>query len=104
MARGLVPTKIKLLWRIYRIVYRPMSSETNGEWKDDGTITLDSSLEEKQRLETLLHELGHAICHHFDLKIKGEEEERVVEVFAQGWLSLIHDNPGLLTYISRTLK
>lgn len=53
-------------------------------------------------VDTALHEIGHAIFKWGGLKV-GDDEERVVSVFAT-WLTMIfRDNPDLLGWIRAQL-
>ena len=54
-------------------------------------------------MNTLIHELFHAIFYVYNIEEK-DEEERVVNTFANGWHQVLSDNPAMLNYLKRTLK
>lgn len=73
-----------------------------------------SSLEAKIRIstnfptpvkavDTLLHEVGHAIWFAWGIE-KGDDEERTVGNAATGWVSVYRDNPWLLDWLKECLK
>jgi hypothetical protein len=56
------------------------------------------------RVDTLLHEVFHAIWAIGQLKDKGQEEERAVAVMATYMTQVIRDNPHLMRWIAKNLK
>lgn len=57
-------------------------------------IQIDNSLQDEQgTLQTLWHEIFHAIINERDIDI--EDEEDLVDKLALGIIQLIRDNPGL---------
>jgi len=54
-------------------------------------------------VDTLLHEINHAI--YFTYGIKSEDdEERTVSTLSTGWAQVYRDNPWLLDWIKKALK
>jgi hypothetical protein len=53
-------------------------------------------------VDTLLHEVGHAIWFAWGIE-KGDDEERVVGNAAMGWVTVYRNNPWLLGWIAECL-
>lgn len=49
-------------------------------------------------VDTVLHELGHAIYWAYGLEDE-DKEERIVSTMSTGWTSIYRDNPWLLDWI-----
>ena len=54
-------------------------------------------------VDTVLHEITHAIFKIYLLK-EGDDEERATSAFATGWTQVLRDNPGLLKWIAASLS
>ena len=54
-------------------------------------------------LDTLLHEILHAVWHEYGLEDK-EPEEHAITVLATGLTQVLYDNPKLAAQISRLRK
>ena len=67
-------------------------------------IRVDENLKGTVLVDTVLHELNHAIWAIGNLKSEKEEEERVVAVMASYWTQILRDNPHLIRWIIRNLK
>ena len=67
-------------------------------------IRVDENLKGTVLVDTVLHELNHAIWAIGNLKTEKEEEERVVAVMASYWTQILRDNPHLIRWIIRNLK
>lgn len=66
-------------------------------------IFLRDNLKPSQEVETLIHELMHAITYYTNLIKDREEEEKIVDTYTAGLVSIFKDNPKLLIYIKETL-
>ena len=51
-------------------------------------------------IDTLLHEIGHAIWWGYHLA-DSEQEERVVSIMGTAWTQVYKDNPALLQWIAK---
>lgn len=53
-------------------------------------------------LATLLHELTHAICWAYTIRLgrRGDTEERMVSTMAVAWAQIYRDNPELIAFIA----
>ena len=67
-------------------------------------IRLDENLKGPVLVDTLIHELNHAVWAIGILKTKEEEEERVCSVMASMWTQIYRDNPKLMAWIKKNLK
>jgi Zn-dependent peptidase ImmA (M78 family) len=54
-------------------------------------------------VDTLLHELGHAIFDLYGLDGDTDTEERIVATQAKAWVGIIRDNPWLLDKLKEAL-
>ena len=67
-------------------------------------IRVDENLKGTVLVDTVLHELNHAIWAIGNLKSEKEEEERVVAVMASYWTQILRDNPHLIKWIIKNIK
>lgn len=51
--------------------------------------------------DTLIHEIFHAVAFEMNVEDVGTQssEERWIQAFATGWLAVLKDNPGLVSYL-----
>lgn len=87
----------------FRIEVRSLRTEPEGNWGlyeyDKQLIELDEAPPSAEfAVDTVLHELTHAIYGCSGLK-PGDDEERVVSVFATWLTMLLRDNPDLLGWL-----
>jgi len=54
-------------------------------------------------VDTLLHEIVHAIHSFYDIKSKKDDEERVACRLGAALTQIFRDNPQLLTWIAKSL-
>ena len=52
-------------------------------------------------LDTLLHEICHAICFAYHIR-ESDDEERTVSLMGTGWAQVYRDNPSLLAWIAES--
>ena len=75
-----------------------------------GLIDIQENLSDQKLLNTLLHEISHAIVDISGLNQSGaplekdDDEEIVVHQFANYFLAMCRDNPWFLDYIKENLK
>ena len=95
----LLPKKIKVGYSYYSIEIQ------DDKWMDENGATGDQhggkkvinicdSWEWETILDTLTHEIFHAIWEFMNLPSKAKEEP-VVHCLATGWTMVLHDNPDL---------
>lgn len=108
MSKSSFPKRIKVGPHRYVI------HEVDKEWTEDQDahgktntntheIWVNTTYTESHILDTLVHELLHAIWNQYGLGEK-EEEETVVHRLATGWVQAMSDNEHLVKYINRTLR
>lgn len=66
-------------------------------------IKLDPDIKGFMLLETLIHEITHAIYWYYDIQDE-DIEERVVSKLGVGWAQVYRDNPELIKLISKLSK
>lgn len=64
------------------------------------SIRVDQSLKPQKLLDTMLHELSHAIywAYHLD---DDDKEERIVSTFATAWAQVWRDNPEFHQWVGQ---
>lgn len=74
---------------------------TEGEWSDrDHLIRLrDTHPSALSLMDTLLHEIGHAIYDIYRLT-DDDDQERIVATMATAWTQIFRDNPALLNWMN----
>ena len=108
--------KIKVGYSDVKIEY--LDPKTNAKWCRDhhgefvpetSVIKLAKEQRPSEELNTLIHEILHAITYIYGLNNdagplkKTQVEEQVVAVMANGLQQIIRDNPQLLAYVNRQL-
>ena len=68
-----------------------------------GEISICTDYPDDQNVDSLLHEIGHAIWWAYNIE-ESDPEERVVRTQATAWTQVFRDNPQLLPWIQRTLN
>jgi len=106
--------KVKVGEDIYRIVYKKDDKFHGVCDTVSKVIKLDSGLKElglTAQVETIFHELAHAVASHFDLdaafqKSKAAEKpfEQAIDFSAKGLLMVMLDNLSLFEWIIKALK
>ncbi len=66
-------------------------------------IRVDESLKPQKRLDTVLHEVNHAVYWAYNLD-DDDEEERIVSTFATAWAQIYRDNPAFLQWVNETVE
>lgn len=57
----------------------------------------------QKAVDTVLHEIFHALYWSYTIKPKEDDEERCVEMLGTAWMTLFRDNPWLTGWISDAL-
>jgi len=63
-------------------------------------IRIDKSLKNEKKLNTLLHEIAHALLDHFNAELNKKDEEKVCEVLGSGLSDVFFNNPKLIKVIN----
>ena len=107
MDKILLPKKIKIACFDIKIIdWNPLSASScrkYGEFSSvESVIRVDFSGSKINSIDTLLHEINHAICWAYGMQ-DDDKEERIAGMFATGWTQVYRDNPGLLAFIQEQL-
>ncbi len=104
-----LPEKIKIAGTDWTIESKPMDSME----KYHGTFGLTYSMQSKiiivitgnnhADVDTLLHEIFHAIFFTYGIQ-EDDDEERTVAALGTAWVQVLRDNPELRKYIERCVK
>lgn len=79
------------------------ASEVFGEFSCiENVIYIDTTIKDIQILDTLIHEINHAIYWIYSLEDE-DEEERTVSVLSTAWVQVYRDNPELLELINEVI-
>lgn len=71
-----------------------------GEWSCvECAIRIDSTVNPMKVLDTLLHEINHAIYWSYGM-MDDDKEERIVGTMATAWAQIYRDNPHLTKWIA----
>ena len=68
-----------------------------------GRIHLDGKSEFEQFVNTLIHEIGHAINYVYGIT-DGADEEHITTQSANGWMQVNRDNPKLELWLHRAYR
>jgi hypothetical protein len=68
----------------------------------ENCIRVDPQADRIKVLDTLLHEIGHAIFWAYNIDDK-DDEERTVGIQASAWTQIYRDNPDLLRFIGESV-
>ena len=89
----------------YSIEYVPLNEELFGDFSYiNSRIRIEQNLTGPPLVDTVLHEVLHAIWRLGQLKDKKEDEERVVAVMATYLTQVLRDNPALMPWLRKHLK
>ncbi len=87
--------------------WSPVIANANHRWGEfalaEQTIRVHvSDRQFYEVLATLLHELTHAICWAYTIRLgkRGDTEERMVSTMAVAWAQIYRDNPELISFIA----
>ena len=65
-------------------------------------ISIDTEIDDMRVVNTLIHEVGHAIYDAYEIQ-EGDHEERIISTMATGWTQVFRDSPELLEFIREGL-
>jgi ABC-type Co2+ transport system permease subunit len=101
-------TSIKIFGKPFEVKFLEDDFESNtlGLCRSVGnSITILEGMTPAEELDTVLHELLHAISHVMSVPFPNQEaEEVVVHMIGTGLAGVFLDNPSLLAYIAQTIK
>lgn len=87
------------------VVFCPLNEEIFGDFcYIKNKIRIEESLSGPPLVDTLIHEVNHAVWKVGQLSNKKQNEERAVAVMASIWTQIYRDNPRLLDWIGKNLE
>tara|TARA_R100000541_G_scaffold53380_2_gene61418 strand:- start:383 stop:682 length:300 start_codon:yes stop_codon:yes gene_type:complete len=88
----------------FSIEYVPLNDELFGDFSYiNSRIRIEENLKGTALVDTVLHEILHAIWKLGQLKDKREDEERAVAIMATYLTQVLRDNPVMLTWLKKNL-
>ena len=88
----------------FSIEYVPLNDELFGDFSYiNSRIRIEENLKGTALVDTVLHEILHAIWKLGQLKDKREDEERAVAIMATYLTQVLRDNPMMLTWLKKNL-
>jgi hypothetical protein len=88
----------------FSIEYVPLNDELFGDFSYiNSRIRIEENLKGTALVDTVLHEILHAIWKLGQLKDKREDEERAVAIMATYLTQVLRDNPTMLTWLKKNL-
>jgi|TARA_R110000796_G_scaffold112756_1_gene224402 hypothetical protein len=88
----------------FSIEYVPLNEELFGDFSYiNSRIRIEQNLKGTALVDTVLHEILHAIWKLGQLKDKREDEERAVAIMATYLTQVLRDNPVMLTWLKKNL-
>jgi len=88
----------------FSIEYVPLNEELFGDFSYiNSRIRIEQNLKGTALVDTVLHEILHAIWKLGQLKDKREDEERAVAIMATYLTQVLRDNPTMLTWLKKNL-
>ena len=88
----------------FSIEYVPLNDELFGDFSYiNSRIRIEENLKGSALVDTVLHEILHAIWKLGQLKDKREDEERAVAIMATYLTQVLRDNPVMLTWLKKNL-
>ena len=99
-----LPSRVRVCGFDFDIVaYRRMEAVGAQKWGEfssaELTIRIDPCARPQKVVDTMLHEILHAMMWVYDLNAIKDDEERVCSVLATAWLAFFRDNPTVVDWI-----
>lgn len=97
---------IHIGYKTYQLNYIPSHlGDSHGIClKDKGQIYIDEDLSPDDKINTIVHEILHAVFHAYAIEASDEVEERHVLTLANGITEVVLRNPQLLKELSKLAK
>ena len=97
-----LPKTLKVLHRLFKVSRNPSLSCGHIDY-GSGDISIETAQKGSEEVDTLLHEVLHALCRYTALELNGDEE-RVVSALASGLTTVLKDNPKFIDYIKDSIN
>lgn len=95
----MIPVRIGYKTIDIKFIENPMADCVGMYKRGEGKIFIDQSLSPDEKLNTIIHELLHAVYHLYGLPADDDTEERYVNTLANGITEVILRNPKLLQHL-----
>lgn len=101
----MLPTEIHLSYRTFEIDVdeRAPVGSMHGFYDPYGSLRINPHFNPEEVVNTVFHELLHAIWHLYSVSDDQETEEKLVNVFGNGLTEVIKRNPKLLLFFWESL-
>ena len=103
----ILPTIIKLGYQDITVTEVDSIDNTQGSYDNDShEIKIKSGIGNREQLNTLLHEILHAIVYGYGLKCEfkdDEHEEKVVNALGNGLTEVLVRNKELVAFIGKSV-
>ena len=88
----------------FSIEYVPLNDELFGDFSYiNSRIRIEENLKGTALVDTVLHEILHAMWKLGQLKDKREDEERAVAIMETNLTKVLRDNPKMLPWLKKNL-
>lgn len=103
-----LPKQIRIAGKLVRFQYISKETSTElgvwGEFRPDELVILVcNEAPASEFLDTLLHEVFHAIAYIWNIQ-EGDDEERLVRVLGTAWQAVLVDNEHFYRHIGKLAK
>lgn len=102
-----LPPNIRIGYKDYKLqVISEEDRQKNVGWHlpQQHRIEIAIDLPPREVVNTLIHEIYHAIFSHAGAIFKDEDEEALVECVANGWTQVFVDNPEVINWMITTCQ
>lgn len=102
------PSVVKIGYQDFTLLFEELNIDNASQYGITHTVHSNIRVTNMgnaiEKVNTLIHELLHAVFHTQGIKLEGDAEERIVNSTANGLTALIRDNPKLVHYILDQLE
>ena len=102
------PSVVKIGYQDFALLFEELNVDNAGHYGITHTVHSNIRVTNMgnavEKINTLIHELLHAVFHTQGIKLDRDTEETVVNSTANGLTALIRDNPRLIHYILDQLE
>jgi len=102
----ILPTVIKLGYQDIKITEEDLVDAQGCYQAEQSKIRIKEDMDKREQMNTLLHELLHAIVYVYGLKKDfktDEEEEKIVNLLANGLTEVLVRNKDLVMFIEKSV-
>lgn len=109
MRRGGLPRRVKVGHLTYRVSEMDRKTAERSDIYGDmvaseASIRVKAGMAPGATAETLMHEIFHAIYDEWAIKSAEDNEERLVDAFSKGMVTVMRDNPDVVRWFMSALR